>query len=166
MSVCLFAMGVKYTYWYDGHMNTWFFILYGLTFFFSNLGPNTTTFIVPAEHFPAQFRSTSHGLFGAFGKVGAIIGLIGFIWGHSNRFGMKYFLIILGGICFLGCVLTYFYTPETNDRSLEDNESEEEPDERPMMRRSPANGGVVSDQHSESDSLETENPFHTCPTSL
>ncbi|KAJ8638706.1 hypothetical protein MRB53_012973 [Persea americana] len=119
-----------------------------------------------AKLFPAQFRSTSHGLSGAFGKVGAIIGSIGFIWGRSNGFGMQYFLIILGGICLLGCVLTYFYTPETNDRSLEDNESEEEPDERPMMRRSPANGGVVSDQHSESDSLETENPFHTCPTSL
>jgi hypothetical protein len=31
-----------------------FFILYGITFFLSNAGPNTTTFIVPAEAFPIQ----------------------------------------------------------------------------------------------------------------
>ncbi|KAJ0718327.1 putative major facilitator, sugar transporter, major facilitator superfamily [Helianthus annuus] len=56
-----------------------FIILYGLTFFFSNFGPNTTTFIVPAELFPARFRATCHGISGAVGKLGAIIGLIGFI---------------------------------------------------------------------------------------
>ena len=29
-------------------------ITYGLTFFFSNFGPNSTTFILPAETFPAH----------------------------------------------------------------------------------------------------------------
>ena len=51
-----------------------FAILYGLTFFFSNFGPNSTTFIVPAELFPATFRSTSHGTSAAAGKAGAIVG--------------------------------------------------------------------------------------------
>ncbi|KAJ8638708.1 hypothetical protein MRB53_012975 [Persea americana] len=137
MSIFLFAIGVNYTYWNDDHMNTWFFILYGLTFFFSNFGPYTTTFIVPAELFPARFRSTCHGVAGAIGKVGAIIGSVGFLWisqsdkqekVDSNGIGMKYSLVILGGICVLGFVLTYLLTPETNGRSLEDNENEEEPE--------------------------------------
>ncbi|MFS7959927.1 putative MFS transporter superfamily [Helianthus anomalus] len=59
--------------------DTVFIILYGLTSFFSNFGPNTTTFIVPTELFPARFRANCHGITGAVGKLGAIIGLIGFI---------------------------------------------------------------------------------------
>jgi MFS transporter, PHS family, inorganic phosphate transporter len=41
--------------------------------FFSNFGPNTTTFIVPGEVFPTRYRSTGHGVSAACGKIGAII---------------------------------------------------------------------------------------------
>jgi PHS family inorganic phosphate transporter-like MFS transporter len=61
---------------WKGSTNVGFMILYGLTFFFSNFGPNTTTFIVPAELVPARFRSTCHGISGAAGKVGPIIGSV------------------------------------------------------------------------------------------
>jgi MFS transporter, PHS family, inorganic phosphate transporter len=33
---------------------TLFFFIYGLSFFFSNFGPNTTTYIVPGEAFPSS----------------------------------------------------------------------------------------------------------------
>lgn len=41
--------------------------------FFFNFGPNATTFIVPGECFPTRYRSTSHGISAASGKVGSII---------------------------------------------------------------------------------------------
>jgi MFS transporter, PHS family, inorganic phosphate transporter len=41
--------------------------------FFSNFGPNTTTFIVPGEAYPTRYRSTGHGISAASGKIGAII---------------------------------------------------------------------------------------------
>lgn len=44
-----------------------------LCYFFFNFGPNSTTFIVPGECFPTRYRSTSHGLSAASGKIGAII---------------------------------------------------------------------------------------------
>merc|ERR1712000_629525 len=47
-------------------------IIYGLTFFFSNFGPNATTFILPAETFPAEVRSTLNGFSAACGKAGAV----------------------------------------------------------------------------------------------
>ena len=47
--------------------------LYVLSYFFFNFGPNSTTFIVPGECFPTRYRSTSHGLSAASGKIGAII---------------------------------------------------------------------------------------------
>ena len=113
-------------------MNKGFMVLYGLAFFFANFGPNTTTFIVPAELFPARFRSTCHGISGAVGKVGAIIGSVGFLWashkkkenGYPKGIGMEVTLIILGVVCLLGMLVTYLFTRETMGRSLEENEVE------------------------------------------
>ncbi|PYH99813.1 phosphate permease [Aspergillus ellipticus CBS 707.79] len=47
--------------------------LYVIAQFFFNFGPNATTFIVPGECFPTRYRSTSHGISAASGKIGAII---------------------------------------------------------------------------------------------
>ena len=41
----------------------------GLTFFVSNMGPNTTTFVLPSETFPTPIRATFHGISAACGKV-------------------------------------------------------------------------------------------------
>ncbi|KAL8242179.1 hypothetical protein R6Q59_012481 [Mikania micrantha] len=106
-----------------------FMIVNGFTLFFSNFGPNTTTFIVPAELFPARFRATCHGISGAMGKVGAIIGSVGFIWASRDPphgLGVSCTLTVMGGFCVLGFFMTYFFTRETMGRSLEENESVDE----------------------------------------
>ncbi|KAG5250194.1 phosphate transporter family protein [Salix suchowensis] len=131
MGLVYFALGIPYGYW-GNRENKGFLVLYGLTFFFANFGPNTTTFIVPAELFPARFRSTCHGFSGAMGKVGAFFGILGFLWATNNSDGdnlprireMRIALISLGGICLLGMAVTYLFTRETNGRSLEENEDE------------------------------------------
>ena len=51
-----------------------FIALYGLTFFFCNAGPNTTTFVLPSETFPTESRATCHGISAASGKLGAVVG--------------------------------------------------------------------------------------------
>jgi MFS family permease len=51
-----------------------FLLLFGATYFFSQFGPNTTTFGYPAEIFPVRVRTTSHGIAAAAGKIGAFIG--------------------------------------------------------------------------------------------
>ncbi|XP_064959488.1 probable inorganic phosphate transporter 1-10 [Musa acuminata AAA Group] len=134
MGLFLFALAGPYDNYWNHHTNAGYIVLYALTFFFSNFGPNTTTFIVPAELFPTRFRSTCHGISGAAGKVGAIIGAIGFLWASQARnkedvasgwkpgIGMMNALIILAGVCMIGAVHTYLFTPETKMRSLEENE--------------------------------------------
>ncbi|CAL0331283.1 unnamed protein product [Lupinus luteus] len=134
MGLAFFAIGIPYySYWTsENENNKGFIVLYGLAFFFANFGPNTTTFIVPAELFPARFRSTCHGISGATGKVGAIIGSVGFLWashkekeeGYPKGIGMQVSLMILGGVCMVGMVVTFFFTRETMWRSLEENEIE------------------------------------------
>ncbi|XP_050248242.1 probable inorganic phosphate transporter 1-9 [Quercus robur] len=110
-----------------------FLVLYGLTFFFANFGPNTTTFIVPAELFPARFRTTCHGISGAIGKVGAVIGSVGFFWasnGEDEKNSLKAIGMIalaLAGVCLLGMTVTSTFTRETMGRSLEENENNDQP---------------------------------------
>mmetsp|Transcript_1949 Transcript_1949/g.2910 ORF Transcript_1949/g.2910 Transcript_1949/m.2910 type:complete len:122 (+) Transcript_1949:1-366(+) len=53
-------------------------ILYGSTFFFSNYGPNTTTFMLPSITFSPECRSTLNGISAASGKAGALVGSIMF----------------------------------------------------------------------------------------
>ena len=48
-----------------------FLLLFGVTYFFAQFGPNTTTFVYPAEIFPVRVRTTSHGIAAAAGKMGA-----------------------------------------------------------------------------------------------
>ncbi|KAJ0247719.1 inorganic phosphate transporter 1-8 [Hirschfeldia incana] len=140
MAVVFLVAGIPYTWYWSKHEQTkkGFMVLYGLVFFFSNFGPNTTTFIIPAELFPARFRSTCHGISGAAGKLGAIVGTVGFLWATKldndddknkvypdvNR--MRAAFLILGGVCIAGIFVTYFFTKETVGRSLEENEHEQE----------------------------------------
>ncbi len=51
-----------------------FVLMYALTFFFDDFGPNTTTFVIPAEIYPTDVRATCHGISAAFGKAGAAVG--------------------------------------------------------------------------------------------
>jgi PHS family inorganic phosphate transporter-like MFS transporter len=106
-------------------------VLYAFTFFFANFGPNSTTFILPAEIFPARLRSTCHGISAASGKAGAIIGAFGFLYaaqskvpgqqdaGYPNGLGVRTSLLLLGGINALGFLFTLLL-PETMGRSLEE----------------------------------------------
>lgn len=45
----------------------------------TDFGPNTTTFIIPAEIYPTDVRATCHGISAAFGKAGAAVGAAGFL---------------------------------------------------------------------------------------
>uniref|UniRef100_A0A0D9VPM1 H(+)/Pi cotransporter n=1 Tax=Leersia perrieri TaxID=77586 RepID=A0A0D9VPM1_9ORYZ len=138
MTVFMIALGVPYEHWTKPAHHTGFVVLYGLTFFFANFGPNSTTFIVPAEIFPARLRSTCHGISAAAGKAGAIIGAFGFLYaaqdphkpdaGYSRGIGIRNALFVLAGTNFLGMLMTLF-VPESKGKSLEEMSKETVGDE-------------------------------------
>ncbi|KAF8006375.1 hypothetical protein BT93_K0620 [Corymbia citriodora subsp. variegata] len=130
MTVFMFALAIPYEHWTHKDNHVGFVVIYSLTFFFANFGPNATTFVVPAEIFPARFRSTCHGISAAAGKLGAIVGAFGFLYlaqnqdkakadaGYPAGIGVRNALIVLGGINFLGLLFT-FLVPESKGKSLE-----------------------------------------------
>lgn len=131
MTVFMFALAIPYHHWTLKPNRIGFVVLYSLTFFFANFGPNATTFVVPAEIFPARLRSTCHGISAAAGKAGAIIGAFGFLYaaqptdktktdkGYPPGIGVRNALIALGVINFLGIVFTLL-VPESKGKSLEE----------------------------------------------
>lgn len=59
--------------------------IYGLTFFFSNFGPNATTFILPSEVFPTEIRARCHGISAAAGKLGMCVQICHDLPSHNPR---------------------------------------------------------------------------------
>ncbi len=102
-----------------------FLAVYGLTFFFANFGPNTTTFVYPSEVFPTSFRTTGHGIAAASGKIGAVIAVFVFA-GLTATYGLPWFFGLLAAVSLVGCLLTLALLPETSQRSLEDVSGEDE----------------------------------------
>ena len=89
--------------------------------FMVNMGPNPTTFLLPAEMFPTHLRATGHGFASASGKVGAVIGIF-FLPVLRADIGITTTLIIIGGACFFGFILTAILGYETKGRSLDELE--------------------------------------------
>lgn len=149
MTVFMFALAIPYDHWTHKSNRLGFVIIYSLTFFFANFGPNATTFVVPAEIFPARLRSTCHGISAASGKLGAIVGAFGFLYlaqskdktktdaGYPPGIGVKNSLIVLGVVNLLGLLFT-FLVPESKGKSLEEMSGENQDEGAQDMERDPS----------------------------
>ncbi|KAM4068829.1 hypothetical protein ACB094_12G042500 [Castanea mollissima] len=125
MPVFMFALAIKYEY-FKAHVPL-FALLYGLTFFFANFGPNSTTFVLPAELFPTRVRSTCHAMSVAAGKAGAMVGAFGVqsytLSGETGK--IRKAMMILAVTNMFGFCFT-FLVPETMRRSLEEISGKDE----------------------------------------
>ena len=66
MTILLIILAAAYSHIVA--VSKWLFIvLYALTFFFANFGPNAVTFVQPVELFETRYRSTLHGFCAASG---------------------------------------------------------------------------------------------------
>ncbi len=95
-----------------------FLILFGMSYFFAEFGPNTTTFVLPGEVFPTSARATGHGLSAGFAKVGAFIGVYVFPIIKSD-FGVNGALRLSALFAMIGFLLTLL-VPEAAGRSLDE----------------------------------------------
>lgn len=86
-------------------------VFFGLTFLFSNFGPNTTTFMIPVEVYPTIIRATCHGLSAAAGKIGAVIGAAAFS-PLEDVVGIGPVLCSCGVVALSGAGFTYFFTSD------------------------------------------------------
>jgi predicted MFS family arabinose efflux permease len=93
--------------------------LFGASYFFTEFGPNMTTFVYPAEIFPVEVRTTAHGISAAAGKLGAFAGAYLFPDMLASSIGLRGAEVVAGIVCLLGFGLSVWLLPEPKGLSLE-----------------------------------------------
>jgi PHS family inorganic phosphate transporter-like MFS transporter len=100
-----------------------FLLLFAVSYFFAEFGPNTTTFVLSAEMYPTSARATGNGISAGVAKVGAFIGVYLFPIIKSHL-GVSGALELSFGMAVIGFGLTLLI-PEPSQRSLDDIAPEE-----------------------------------------
>jgi MFS family permease len=95
-----------------------FLLVYGVSYFFTEFGPNMTTFVMPSELYPVSMRATGHGISAGVGKLGAFIGVFLFPL-LNDSLGLRGTLLLTAGVAVAGFALT-LVLPEPAGRSLDD----------------------------------------------
>jgi MFS family permease len=95
-----------------------FIAIFGVSYLFTEFGPNMTTFVLPSEVFPVNMRTTGHGVAAGIGKLGAFVGVF-LVPQLAEHIGLRGLLYVAGGAAVLGFLLTRVL-PETAGRSLEE----------------------------------------------
>ena len=113
MATLYFAIGMKFH-----ELNRISLLgLYGMTFFFSNYGPNSTTFMLPSMTFSRPCRSTLNGICAASGKFGALLGSYIFL-PLASQLGNENVLILCGIVSILSAILTFSYTEDVDSLEI------------------------------------------------
>jgi PHS family inorganic phosphate transporter-like MFS transporter len=158
MTAFMIGLAVPYHHWTTPGNHVGFVVMFSFTFFFANFGPNSTTFIVPAEIFPARLRSTCHGISAAAGKAGAIVGSFGFLYaaqstdpartdaGYPPGIGVRNSLFVLAGCNVVGFLFT-FLVPESKGKSLEELSGEHDEEDEPETSSATTELGITPPPH-------------------
>ena len=100
-----------------------FLLVYGVSYFFTEFGPNMTTFVMPSEVYPVSMRATGHGISAGVGKLGAFVGVFLFPLLQTSL-GLRGTLLLTAGVAVLGLALT-LVLPEPAGISLEQMTAEQ-----------------------------------------
>jgi hypothetical protein len=94
-----------------------FQVMYFLSSFFNQFGPNCVTFLVAAEVYPTPIRATAHGFSAAVGKLGALTASIMYNYISTQ---MKFYVVPWFGLA--GAILTLLFLPDTTGLDLKEQE--------------------------------------------
>jgi PHS family inorganic phosphate transporter-like MFS transporter len=97
-----------------------FLVIYGISYFFIEFGPNVTTFVYPPEVFPTKVRGFGSGASAAGGKTGAFIGTFLNVIILASSIGESGLFLILAFLSVIGLVLTVVLLPEPKRLDLDE----------------------------------------------
>jgi MFS family permease len=101
-----------------------FILVFGISYVFTEFGPNTTTFVYPAEVFPTSIRGAGNGIAAGAGKFGAFMGTFLFpLLLKRIHIGGTFMVLVV--VCLLGAVITMLTLPESKQVSLSKVSDEE-----------------------------------------
>ncbi|KAK6442570.1 hypothetical protein LTR95_001193 [Oleoguttula sp. CCFEE 5521] len=123
LALCVF--GVAYLYLFHTASHAVLIVFYALLQFGFAFGPNTLTFIIPAEIFPTKYRCTCYGISAAAGKIGSILAQISFLYFDSGDLSdpdsksLGYVSFLYAGVMVLGALVSWAWIPTVQEREGE-----------------------------------------------
>jgi PHS family inorganic phosphate transporter-like MFS transporter len=96
---------------------TTFLLVYAVSYFFIEFGPNSTTFVYPSEVFPVTVRGIGFGISASAGKLGAAVAAFLFPL-LLISLGLTGLMGLLAGIAALGALLTLLTLGEPKGQTL------------------------------------------------
>ncbi|OQO13274.1 hypothetical protein B0A48_01502 [Cryoendolithus antarcticus] len=123
LALCVF--GVAYLYLFHTASHAVLIVSYALLQFGFAFGPNTLTFILPAEIFPTKYRCTCYGISAAAGKIGSILAQISFLYFDSGDLSepdsksLGYVSFLYAGMMVLGAAVSWAWFPSVQQREGE-----------------------------------------------
>ncbi len=100
-----------------------FLLVYAVSYFFIEFGPNSTTFVFPSEVFPVTVRGIGFGMSASAGKFGAAVAAFLFPL-LLIQLKLAGTMGLLAGISVLGALLTLFVLHEPKGKTLRDASQE------------------------------------------
>lgn len=89
---------------------------------FMNMGPNSTTFILPTELYPTQLRATGSGFAAAISKIGATVGVLTLPLIES-AWGVPAVLTLMALVSLLGLASTWAFGIYGHGLTLEEHQT-------------------------------------------
>ena len=90
------------------------FAFYCLLLFSLSFGPNVTTYVLSAETYPKEIRSTFTGISAACGKMGAVVGA--YVFGNVSKVTTyPVIMVVCAVISIFGAIISHVYISDTSD---------------------------------------------------
>ncbi|CUA95675.1 MFS transporter [Thiomonas bhubaneswarensis] len=99
------------------------FIVFNLSM---NMGPNSTTYILPTELYPTQLRATGAGFAAAVAKIGATLGVFALPLVKS-ALGVPMVLAMMAACSLLGLLATWAFSMYGHGLTLEEHQTQDLP---------------------------------------
>ena len=96
-----------------------FLVLFAISYFFIEFGPNMTTFVYPSEVYPTAVRGIGDGISAGSGKFGAFLGAL-LVPHLLKSVGISGVMEIMAVVSVIGVALTLITLPEPMGKTLED----------------------------------------------
>lgn len=122
LALALLVLALLFHFLFHSHSHHALVIFYALVQFGFALGPNTLTFIVPAEIFPTRYRCFCYGLAAAAGKLGAVCVQLAFLFFEGggikdpNSMALGKMIYVFAGFMALGAGVSWGWIPGVQER--------------------------------------------------
>jgi PHS family inorganic phosphate transporter-like MFS transporter len=125
LALALLVLAILFHFLFHTEAHWVLVIFYALIQFGFAFGPNTLTFIIPAEIFPTRYRCSGYGIAAACGKLGSVFVQLAFLFFDKggikdpNSMALAKIIFMFAAFMLVGAAVSWAWIPSVQDRELE-----------------------------------------------